>query len=256
MLNLQNNIINTNTLAMPTMFEQLMNLPLFRGASHEKLAQIVGQTKLHFLKYPEGETIIRAGEPCHHLTFVLSGKVRAIIENANGRFSVGQTLSAPAVLSPDFLYGRYTSFPADITAKNDVSILKISKNDYTRILASDTVFMFNYLNAVSANAQKAVHGLLSLTTGEIDERIAFWIAALTQPGATEIVLKCRKRDLCTLFGTQRSAFEAGLLSMKERGLIDYTTNELSVIDREKLMALLVYNHEGAESSDEEYTTTE
>ena len=59
MLNLQNNITNTNTLAMPTMFEQLMNLPLFRGASHEKLAQIVGQTKLHFLKYPEGETIIR-----------------------------------------------------------------------------------------------------------------------------------------------------------------------------------------------------
>ena len=235
---------------MPTMFEQLMNLPLFRGVSREKIAQIVGQTKLHFLKYPEGETIIRAGEPCHHLTFVLSGKVRAITENANGRFVVGQTLTAPAVISPDFLYGRYTSFPSDITAKRDVSILKISKNDYTRLMAGDTVFMFNYLNAVAANAQKAIHGLLSLTTGDIDERIAFWIAALTQPGATEIVLKCRKRDLCTLFGMQRSAFETGLMSMKERGLIDYTTNELSVIDRENLLALLMHNHEGQEGADE------
>lgn len=34
------------------MFEILMNLPLFRGVSHEKLAQVVGEAKFHFLKYP------------------------------------------------------------------------------------------------------------------------------------------------------------------------------------------------------------
>lgn len=40
------------------MFELLMDLPLFRGVSHTRLAQVVGEAKFHFLKYPEGETLI------------------------------------------------------------------------------------------------------------------------------------------------------------------------------------------------------
>ena len=228
---------------MATMFEQLMELPLFRGISHAQISDIVGQTKLHFLKYPAGETIIRAGEECKHLTFIIGGKVRSTIVNANGRFSVCQTLAAPNVIAPDFLFGRYTQFPGTITAIDDVSILKITKQDYTRILTSDSVFMFNYLNTLSANAQKALEGILSLTTGDIDERIAFWISALTQPGSTDIVLTCRKRDLCSLFGVQRAVFDAGLLSMKERGLIEFTANEFTVVDRKKLLDLLHNNHE-------------
>lgn len=226
-----------------TMFEQLMNLPLFRGVSQARMSAIVGNTKLHFLKYPAGEVLVRAGDPCSHLTFILSGSVRLTAVNANGRFAVGQTLKAPAVLSPDFLFGRHTNYPSTIVALDDVSLLKISKLDYTKLLSSDPVFLFNYINMVAANAQKSVEGIMSLTTGEIDERIAFWIAALTQPGSLDIVLSCRKRDLCSLFGVPRSTFESGLESMRERGLISYTKDEFSVVDRQKLLALLDHNHE-------------
>lgn len=228
---------------MATMFEQLMNLPLLRGVSQTRMSAIVGNTKLHFLKYPAQETLVRAGDPCSHLTFILSGSVRMTAVNASGRFVVGQTLKAPAVLSPDFLFGRHTSYPSTVVAIDDVSVLKIAKQDYTHLLASDPVFLFNYINMVAANAQKSVEGIMSLTTGEIDERIAFWISALTQPGSTDIVLTCRKRDLCSLFGVPRGVFEAGLKSMKERGLIDYTNHEFSVIDRQSLLALLEQNHE-------------
>lgn len=228
---------------MTTMFEQLMNLPLFRGVSQSRMSAIVGNTKLHFLKYPAGETIVRAGDACSHLTFILSGSVRLTTVNANRRFSIGQTLQAPAVLSPDFLFGRHTIYPSTVVANGDVSVLKIAKLDYTKLLSTDQVFLFNYINMVAANAQKSVDGIMSLTTGEIDERIAFWISALTQPGSSDIVLSCPKRDLCTLFGMQRSAFEAGLKSMKERGYIDYTNNELFVVDRQKLLSLLEHNHE-------------
>ncbi len=228
---------------MATMFEQLMNLPLLRGVSQTRISAIVGNTKLHFLKYPAQETLVRAGDPCTHLTFVISGKVRMTAVNASGRFVVGQTLKAPAVLSPDFLFGRHTSYPGTVVAIDDVSVLKIAKQDYTHLLSSDPVFLFNYINMVAANAQKSVEGIMSLTTGEIDERIAFWISALTQPGSADIVLTCRKRDLCSLFGVQRGVFEAGLQSMKERGLIDYTNHEFSVRDRQNLLSLLEQNHE-------------
>ena len=137
------------------MFEILMELPLFRGVSRERIARTAGEAKFHFLKYPEGETIVSGGTPCRHITFVISGSVRSTIVNANGRFSVGQTLKAPAVISPDFLFGRATEFPGTVTALEPTGILQISKADYMKILYSDEVFMFNFLNTLSVNAQKS-----------------------------------------------------------------------------------------------------
>ncbi len=111
------------------------------------------------------------------------------------------------------------------------------------MLNSDPVFLFNFLNTLSSNGQKALQGILSLTTGDIDERIAYWIGALTQPGAYDIVLTCRKRDLCSLFGMPRTVFDASLRSMKERNLLDYTSRELSIVDRAALLSLLQHNPE-------------
>ncbi len=228
---------------MSTMFEMLMELPLFKGVSHSRLAQVVGEAKFHFLKFPKGATIIRPHDPCTHLTFVISGSVRSVIYNNNERFSVGQTLLAPAVVTPEFLFGRTTEYPCSVTALESTSVLQISKADYIKILYSDEVFLFNYLNTLSMNAQKALEGILSLTTGEIDERIAFWIIALTQRGGKDIKLICRKRDLCSLFGVQRSTFDSGLENMHERGLLDYSNTELHIHSREAMLQLLMKNYE-------------
>jgi len=224
------------------MFEQLLELPLFSGVTHEKLAQIVGGAKFHFLKYADGERIISRGEQCAHLTFVISGSVRSTIANTDGRFSVSQTLAAPALLSPDFMFGRFTRYACDVIALGDVSILRVSKNDYVRILCSDQIFLFNYLNILSANAQKAQQGVLSFTTGDIGERIAFWVIALSQPGGTDIVLTCHKHDLSSLFGLQRAPFEEGLRDLQEKGVLDYNDKELVIKDRMALRSMLLRNH--------------
>lgn len=225
------------------MFELLMELPLFQGVSHSKLAEIVGSAKFHFLKYPAGETIIRAGDRCDHLTFVISGGVRSTVTNINGRFSVGQTLSAPSVIAPDFLFGKITDYPCDVVALESTGILKISKSDYLHILSADSVFAFNYLNTLSVNAQKAVEGILSLTSGELPERIAFWIIALTQAGGTDIAMTCRARDLSSIFGVQRSTFEANMRQMQEAGLVEYDQTQISIPDRSRMLALLQKNSE-------------
>lgn len=224
---------------MESMFEILMALPLFRGVSRERIAKTVGHVKFHFLKYPGGEKIISAGDPCTHLKFIISGQVRATVENHNGRFAVSQTLTAPDVLAPDFLFGKFTSYPCTVIASGTTGILQITKADYMKILNTDQVFMFNYLNLLSMNAQKSIHGVLGLTTGSMEERIAFWVIALTQPSGTDIVLRARQRDLYSFFGVQRSAFMAVLENMKERGMLDYDSTEVRITDRKKMLNLLL-----------------
>lgn len=220
------------------MFEILMELPLFRGVTRERMAETVGMAKFHFLKYLPGETIVEAGSPCTHIKFIISGSVRSKIVNPDGRFKVSQTLNAPDVISADYLFGRATNYPCTVTAIEPTGILQIAKSDYIKILNSDEVFMFNYLNLLSMNAQKSVSGVLALTTGSIEERIAFWIVALTQPTGTDIALECRQRDLYSFFGVQRGSFIATLDSMRERGLLTYTPTKIDIISRRELIDLL------------------
>lgn len=223
---------------MDSMYEILMSLPLLNGVSRNRILEIVGKTKFHFLKYLDGEKVISTGDPCTHIKFVLSGAVRSTISNADNRFRISQTLTAPSVIAPEFLFGKSPFYPAEVTAIGATGILQIAKSDYLNMLTTDKVFMFNFLNMLSSSAQRSVEGLLAVTNGSLEERIAYWIVALTQRDGTDIVMTCRQRDLYSTFGVQRSSLIAALQSLKDRDIIDFTSNEIAVKSRSELLKLL------------------
>lgn len=226
-------------LIMNTMFDTFMELPLFCGVGHERMAEIIGKARLHFLKFEPGSTIINAGEPCDHVAFIISGAVRVNLSKADGILATHYTLSSPDVLSPEFLFGRATNYPSTITALDTVSILRISKQDYIKILKSDKVYLFNLLNLLSTNSQKAFEGIMAIASGKIRERIALWITALTPLRATDIVLRSLGTDLSTAFGVQHSEMSSTLEAMKADGLIKaYTETKIAINDRRGLQTLL------------------
>lgn len=220
------------------MFDMLSELPMFRGVTHERIAATVGMAKFHFLKYSAGDVIAKAGEACTHVKFVISGSVRISISSIDERFVIAQTLKAPDVISPDFLFGRSTLYPGQVVALDEVSIVQLSKNDYMKILASDQIFMYNFLNYLSMNAQKCVEGVLAMTNGSIEERIAMWVVAMTQPTAQDITITCRQRDMYVMYGVQRSSFIAALDNMAAKGLLSYTASEINILDRRGLIDLM------------------
>lgn len=223
---------------MDSMFDILSDIPLFRGVTRERIAETVGTTRFHFLKYSDGEKIALAGSPCTHILIVLSGMVDITISNIDGRFVVSQKLTAPDVISPDFLFGPVTIYPGDVTAVGEVSIIRISKNDYMKILSSDNIFLYNFLNYLSMNAQKCVEGVLSLTTGSIEERLAMWVVAMTQPGAQDITVTCRQRDLNAMFGVPRSQLLDVLDSLAKRGVITFVPGRITVLDRRAMLEIM------------------
>lgn len=223
---------------MDSMFDLLSEIPLFRGVTRERISQTVGTTKFHFLKFSAGQVIAEPGESCTHLQIVLSGRVRVTISNEDGRLVVAQTLTGPDVIAPDFLFGPVTVCPAKVEALDEVSVIRISKNDYVKILSSDDIFLYNYLNYLSMNAQKCVDGVLAMTSGSIEERLAMWIIALTQPGGTDITVTCRQRDLNSMFGVVRSSFIAALDRLVEKGVITYVSGIISVTDRRRVLDVL------------------
>lgn len=223
---------------MDSIFDTLADIPLFRGVTHERIAQIVGTARFHFLKYSAGDTIVSAGEACTHVLFVISGKVRLTISNADDRFRISQTLVAPDVVSPDFLFGSSTVYPGTVVAEDNVSLVRVSKSDYVKILSSDDIFLFNFLNYLSMNAQKCVEGVLAMTTGSIEERLAMWVVAMTQPTARDITIVCKQRDLYSMLGVQRSSYMAAIERLEEKGIISYKPGMIQVPDRKAIQNVM------------------
>ena len=223
---------------MDSMFDTLMTLPLFRGVSQERMAETVGKAKFHFLKYLPNTTFIDAGERCTYLKFMLGGSARITTANADGRFKVAQTLTAPEVICPDFLFGIATSYPCSATAIDMVNILQVDKSDYLNILSSDPIFLINYLNYLATNAQKTIDGVMSITMGDVETRLALWVLCLTQARATDIVFTARTRDLCSVFGMQRSSFNAAMSDLADRGFITFNGQEIRVTSRHAMAELL------------------
>lgn len=221
-----------------TLYDTLLSLPLFKGVTLSKVFELIGNSRFHFLKYLDGQKIVDEGDSCTHIKFIISGKVRSTIANSDGRFRVQQTLSAPDVISPESLFGISTVYPCTVRSIEATGIMQITKSDYIKMLGSDEIFLYNYTNMLAMKAQKAVNGILAVTAGSLEERIAFWIASLTTSAGTDITLSCRQRDLYSLFGVQRSSFVATLESMRSRGLITYDQHEIRVTSRRDLLTIL------------------
>lgn len=217
-----------------SMYDTLLNLPLFQGVSRECITHTVGRSKFHFLKYAPGETLILSGELCTHIKFVLSGTVKTILSEKSGKLSVEQEFNGPEVIMPSFLFGRDIAYPCEVTAVTPVSMLQIEKGEYLDILSSDSVFLLNYLNYLSVNSQKALSGALNSSDGNSTKRVLYRMLSLTQASAKSIIIRSQGENLNECFGEPAERFERILENLKNDGLLDYERNVIEIKDRRGL----------------------
>ena len=223
---------------MNSMYQQLMQLPLFQGVSTEKITELVEKLPFHFLKYRSGEQIVAAGDPCTHIRFIVSGKVRLETSSSRLKVSLEQILATPNVLAPDYLFGRDTTYPFSAFAEGGCGILQLLKGDYIKMINTDKVFLFNILNFLSSGSQRGIAMALAARDGSVEERLAMLMNVLVAPGATDVVLKFKQKDLCSLLGTQRTTLVSMLDRLSEQEILEYESSEMRFLDMDALDALL------------------
>ncbi len=224
---------------MDNIFDKLLHLPLFQGVTQERLEEVVEKIPFHFLKFKRGATILDCGDPCTHVRFVISGKVRMEYSSRELKFKISHELSSPEVISPDYLFGLDTSYPFSVVAVEECGILQVAKQDYVSIVQSDKVFVYNILNYLSRNSQSMKSLLLNIEQVTVLERIAMLVNTFTTQRATDIKLSFRLRDLCRLLGARRPALKTAIDYLIENDMIAMPNNgTIFINDRNQLLALL------------------
>ena len=151
------------------------------------------------------------------------------------------TLEAPNVIAPEFLFGRQHHVSGRSGGLEPAGIMQISKNDYVDILNADKVFLFNFLNTLSVNAQKAIDGVLAVAAGSLRAHSLLDHSA-DKARRHRRKLIGRQRDLYSLFGVQRIVHLHSGVNTR-RGIIEYDQHEIRVKSRRKLLAMLSTDNE-------------
>jgi CRP-like cAMP-binding protein len=211
-----------------TMYDTLLQLPLFQGLGKNDLTNILAKVKFHFQKYEAGATIVEQGAPCKELFFILNGDVKAITTDDHRGFSVEEAFRSPYVIEPFSLFGMHTRYVASYEAETAVDAISIDKSFVVDELNHYEIFRFNFLNIISNRAQVAYEKLRNCYIGGIRERLVDFIAMHMLTDSGQKCLKIKMETLAELIDESRLNVSHELNALQREGLLRLGRKEIVV----------------------------
>ena len=218
-----------------SMFDTLLQLPLFQGLSLEDLTNILAKVKLQFAKWKAGTTIARRDDPCNQIIFLLKGEISATTPAAENLYQCVEHYEAPYLVEPQAMFGMDTRYVSTYTAKETADTVSIAKPFVTGELFKYEIFRLNYINIVSNRAQTLRRRLWTPNNGDVGERIARFIANCVERPYGEKLLKIKMEDLARIVNDTRLNVSHALNAMQDKGLVELHRGEIAVPHLEDLI---------------------
>ena len=79
---------------------------------------------------------------------------------------------------------------------------------------------------------------MAVRDGSVTERLATLLDTLLVPGAADVEISYKQKDLCNLLGTQRTTLVATLDRLSDEDIIEYDSGKLKLIDLPKLIQII------------------
>ena len=224
---------------MTTMYDQLMQLPLFQGLSNKQMTHILEVIPFEFRTFRQDEVISLRGMECRGVTFLLSGSIRVETPIFNQRVKITQVFETPYNFSLHHLFG------ADIRAHSTMyaaspktGIMLLRKADFLRILNENEVTLINTLNMLCTRAQKQ-HKAIDFS-GETDPilKLASWILAFTERSAKEATFVATEHDWSEMLQLDIPSFWRCVAVLEGQHMLESYGGTLKLLDRYALRTLV------------------
>ena len=201
-----------------TMYDKLLQLPLFQGMSKFDFTDILEKVKIHFNKYEPGSCLVRQDTPCNQLIFVLDGEVQIESNDKTHKYTLWENFKSPNVIEP------YS--------------LNIDKSYILNELCRYEVFNLNYMNMLSNRSQVIYNKLWNAHIGKTRDKIINFLLlrCMTPYGAKK--LSIRMEDLARLIDDTRINVSNVLNDLQNRGLIQLGRRTFSIPELREVVQLL------------------
>ena len=111
-------------MAVLQLFDKLLQFPLFQGMSRDDLEIVAGHTRFGFMKLGAGKTVVKSGDTCNQLYFLINGTLKVRTYADDYGYMVEEQMMAPnIVISIVSLFGKSTSITGNSFDNSSGSVL-------------------------------------------------------------------------------------------------------------------------------------
>lgn len=217
------------------MYETIMDLPLMKGLSREQVSSLLEKVHVEFVNLNKGDILVKPGEICDKISFIISGKIRISMSSDDGEVILQQSLGAGNALGADRLFGIDTTYNYSAEALATSSVMQFSKTQYFSLLHTHPIYAINYCNYVSALAQRPQSAMRLMTGNGLYTRLAAFLTLYTSRNSTDIELHISPSRLIAMSGETAENLHKTLQRLSKERLATYDNRKLTVISRSRLL---------------------
>lgn len=222
-------------MAVLQLLDKLLQFPLFLGMSRDDLEIVAGHTRFGFIKLEAGKTVVKSGNNCNQLHFLINGCLRIRTYSDDYGYSIEEQMQAPNILQLESVFGYYQRYTHDFIALTDVNFITIDKEEVMRLTEDFLVFRLNIINHFATLAQKKMRQAWTRPPQSLEERvIRFLVQHSTYPAGHKVfnILMTRLADE---LNDSRLNVSRVLNDMQHKGLITLGRGKIDIPQLERLL---------------------
>ena len=221
------------------MIPTLVNNPLFRGITPERLFADLEEISFHTRSYKKGEILAQQGAVCNRLVILTKGSVRGEMIDYSGRLIKVEDIAAPRAIAPLFLFGEENRYPVEVTANEPTEVIELPKSSVLSLFRKNEQFLENYMNLSANYARTLSDKLFFMSFKTIRQKLASYLLRLyKQQQQTHITLDRSQQELSDYFGVSRPSLARELAHMQEDGLLIADRKHITILQKEELVRLI------------------
>ena len=219
--------------------EDLASCPICSKIQIDDQEQFLLDLKYTVKGYAKNDLIVRQGDICDSLYMLTLGSVKTEMITENGNILGIEIIKAPRPLAPAFLFSDNNHFPVDVTALEEVEIMKIPKEEIMRLMMTNPDFMKQFLTHNSNRTQFLTNRLQMLSIKTIKGKVAHFLIEQEAVSQKSFTISRNQTELADFFGIARPSLARSLSEMVQDGIISINKKEYTILDMKKLRELLV-----------------
>ena len=221
------------------MIPALVNNPLFRGITPERLFADLEEISFHTRSYKKGEILAQQGAVCNRLVILTKGSVRGEMIDYSGRLIKVEDIAAPKAIAPLFLFGEENRYPVEVTANEPPEVIELPKSSVLSLFRKNEQFLENYMNLSANYARTLSDKLFFMSFKTIRQKLASYLLRLhKQQQQAHITLDRSQQELSDYFGVSRPSLARELAHMQEDGLLIADRKHITILQKEELVRLI------------------
>lgn len=220
---------------MSTIFDVMLDLPLFQGMTRKEFMELAEKVRFDFYKRKKGEHIVETDEPCNSLIFILSGNVSSECTGEGNRYLIKEWFKSPLVIQPERLFGLRNRYSHRFLADTDIHLLRVEKRAIVEWLFDSDIFRFNYVNIISTNAQLSVSKLWKSNPEALPNRFVHFLYSRCLRPAGKKELYVSMNTLAEELNTTRLNISKMLRNLEEEQKISVGHERIQIEAFEQLI---------------------